>query len=372
MALVSENGGAVRWVLSGGGTGGHVMPALALGEELREQGQTVLFLGGERGLEGELVPAAGFELLRLPARPVAGRGRAAQIGALATLIRATVRALQTLRRRRAEIVISVGGYAAVPAVLGALALRLPVAVVEPNAVPGRAHRLLARFARRVFVAFDATAARFGRAVRVDRVRTVGVPLRRALVESFRDAPPRRVPTAPFRLLIFGGSQGARQLNEALLDALPGLDPARLAIVHQTGAADRDRVAAAYASAGFDAEVVAFEPDLPRRYRWADLALCRAGALTVAELALAGLPALLVPYPYAADDHQRVNARELEHAGAARVLDPATFNGERLAEALAAAWEDPVRLREMGDRAAKLARPDAARRVIDECRVCAGR
>ena len=360
-------GAPLRWAIAGGGTGGHVTPALALGEEIARQGEPVLFVGSERGLEAKLVPAAGFELAKLAALPLAGRALPARIGALAALARASAAAVGLLRRHRIDVVISVGGYAAAPAAAAALALRLPLALVEPNAVPGRTNRWMARFARRVFTAFDAARPAFERAGAAGRVETTGAPLRRGLVETFERAGERRLPTPPFRLLVVGASQGARQLNDAVIEALPGLAPARFEVFHQTGAADRERVAEAYARAGFRAEVVDFEPDLPRRYLWADIALCRAGALTVAELALAGLPALLVPYPHAADDHQRANARAREAAGAARVLDPAGFGAKVLAEALAAALERPEALLEMGRRARSLARPDAAQRVVAACR-----
>jgi UDP-N-acetylglucosamine--N-acetylmuramyl-(pentapeptide) pyrophosphoryl-undecaprenol N-acetylglucosamine transferase len=354
----------VRCVVAGGGTGGHVTMALALGEEMARRGDAVLFVGTERGLESRLVPEAGFELVRLPARPLAGRRALERAGAVLALAAASVAALRVLHRFRTDAVLSVGGYAAAPAVVAAVLLRRPLVLVEPNAVPGRTNLAVARFARLVFTAFRNAAPAFERVLGPGRVRTEGAPLRRALVEAFEKAGPRRRPEPPYRLLVAGGSQGARQLNDALLEALPRLDPARLEVFHQTGPADRERVAAAYTARGLRAQVVDFEPDLPRRYRWADLGLCRAGALTVAELALAGLPALLVPYPYAADDHQRANARELADAGAARLLDPGHFGGEVLVESLDALLADPEALLEMGRQAAGRARPEAARRVVD--------
>jgi UDP-N-acetylglucosamine--N-acetylmuramyl-(pentapeptide) pyrophosphoryl-undecaprenol N-acetylglucosamine transferase len=358
----------VRWVLAGGGTGGHVTLALALGEEIARSGDPVLFVGSERGLEAKLVGPAGFELVTLPVQPWAGMGARARLGAGASFARATVAALGLLRRRRADLVLSVGGYAAAPAAAAAIALRRPLAIVEPNAIPGRTNRVMARFARRVFTAFAAAEPAFaGRAP----VETTGAPLRRALLDAFAAAGPRRAPAAPFRLLIVGGSQGARQLNDAMVAALPELDPARLELFHQTGPADRARVADAYARAGFRAEVVDFDAALASRYQWADVALCRAGALTVAELAMAGLPALLVPYPYAADDHQRANARALEQAGAGRLLDPAGFDGKLLAGALGSLLERPESLLEMGRRARSLARPDAAQRIVEACRAMLG-
>jgi UDP-N-acetylglucosamine--N-acetylmuramyl-(pentapeptide) pyrophosphoryl-undecaprenol N-acetylglucosamine transferase len=294
---------------------------------------------------------------------------AERAAALVAAAGAALRAARLLRRRGIDLVISVGGYAAVPAAAAAVWLRVPLALVEPNAVPGRTNLAAARFATRIFTAFAAAAPDLARRARggAARVETTGAPVRRALLEAFAGGAPRRTPAPPVRLLVAGGSQGARQLNDAMLEALPALDRAGLEVFHQTGAADRARVAEAYARAGVRAEVVDFEPQLAARYRWADVALCRAGALTVAELALAGLPALLVPYPFATDDHQRANARELEEAGAARVLDPADFDGKLLAETLGALLARPEELVEMGRRARARARPEAARRIVAACR-----
>lgn len=360
---------ALRFILAGGGTGGHVTMALALGEAMRERGDEVLFVGGEQGLEGRLVPESGFELVRLPSGQVMGRGLPGRLVGLARLARGALAARGVLARFAPDAVVSVGGYAAVPALVAAALRRTPLALVEPNATPGRTHRAAAPFARRIFLGFEAARRAFARADAAGRVRVSGVPLRRALVEAF--ATPAVRPPGPLRLLVFGGSQGARQINDALLEALPRLDAARIRIAHQTGAADCERVTAAYADAGFDADVFAFDPDMPSRYRWADLALCRSGAITVAELALAGLPALLVPYPYAADDHQTANARALVDVGAAQLLDGRTLDGKRLAETLTALLDDREALAEMGRRARERARPEAAREIAADCRTLAG-
>jgi UDP-N-acetylglucosamine--N-acetylmuramyl-(pentapeptide) pyrophosphoryl-undecaprenol N-acetylglucosamine transferase len=356
----------MRWVVAGGGTGGHVTPALALAERIAARGDSVLMLGSERGLETRLVPQAGFELVALASRQVMGRGIAGRAAAALALMRACVGARAALRRFEAQLVVSVGGYAAMPAVVAAALLRLPLALVEPNAVPGRANRWSARLAKRIFVQFEEAGQVFGRSGDRGRILATGIPLRTALVESFADAPARGAPSTPLRVLVFGGSQGARQINDALIEAAPNLPPGAYTFFHQTGEADRERVEAAYASAGTSAQVVAFEPDMPQRYRWADVAVCRAGALTVAELALAALPALLVPYPYAADDHQTANARALTEAGAARRLDPSSLSGAQIACELEALRDRPEQLREMGVRAGKLARPEAAERIVDEC------
>ncbi len=362
---------ARRWVVAGGGTGGHVTPALALGERIRARGDAVLFIGSQRGLERRLVPEAGFELAALPSRQLLGKSPLARARMLAGLPAVVLAAARELRRFRAAIVVSVGGYAAAPVTAAAAVLRIPIALVNTDALPGQSNRLAARFARRIFVGFESAAREFGAAGDGERIRCLGIPLRRALVEAFAAAGPRRAPEPPFRVLVFGGSQGARQLNDAMIGAAPRLGAQRLEIFHQTGEADRERVAAAYAAAGVRAEVTAFERDMVGRYRWADVALCRSGALTVAELALAGLPALLVPYPFAAHDEQSANARELVAAGAALRLDPRALTPASVVDALGGLFAEPGRLHAMGLAAAKLARPDAAERIVEECAALAG-
>ena len=360
-----------RFIVAGGGTGGHVTMALALGEEIARRGDDVLFVGSARGLEAKLVPQAGFELVQLPAQPLLGRPLLARVGGALALAGATAQALALLRRHRTRMVISVGGYASAPAAAAAVLARVPLVLVEPNAIPGRTNRATARFAARVFTAFEAARPPFVAMLGRERVAALGAPLRRSLLDAFANAAARRRPSLPLRVLIVGGSQGAHQLNEGMTEALRYLDPARFEFFHQTGSADRERVASAYARAGFKADEVDFEAQLPARYRWADLGVCRAGALTVAELALAGLPSLLVPYPHAADDHQRANARALADAGAARVLDPSSFDGKQLADALASLSERPDTLLEMGAAAQSLARPEAASQIIDACQALIG-
>jgi len=359
---------AMSWVIAGGGTGGHVTPALALGEALRERGERVLFLGSERGLETKLVPAAGFELAALPSQQVMGRSLLGRVRGVLGILRCSSAARRELKRVAADVVISVGGYAAMPAILAAVLTRTPMALVEPNAIPGRVNRLSSRFARRVFAGFEVAAQRLAAG---DRGRCVGIPLRRSLIDAFPTSEARREATSPFRLLVFGGSQGARQINEAMMSAATRLAALEIEIevFHCTGKADLQRVQRAYDEAGLRAEVVSFEPNLPQRYLWADLAICRSGALTVAELALAGLPSLLVPYPYAADDHQAANAEELERRGAARRLsglDDPEQAGVRVAEAIGDLFGKPEQLASMSAAARGFARPDAARDIVESC------
>ncbi len=360
------------FVISGGGTGGHVMPALAVGEALAATGERVLFVGSERGIEKRLVPEAGFDLATLDARPLLGRGPLARAAALLALAKAVLAARRLLRARGARLVVAVGGYASAPAALAAVLLRLPVVLVNTDAVPGLANRILARFATRICAGWPGTASAFGGGA---RVVVTGVPLRSALLRAFAAAGEGEKPREDERLHLFafGGSQGARQINEALVAALPALDPARVAVVHQTGESDRARVEEAWKNAGFDALVTAFERDMPSRYRWADLVVCRAGAISVAELALVGRAALLVPLAHVGGGEQFANARELERVGAARVLDSRQLEHAAFTRELIALLEDPAELRAMGRRAAALGRPDAAHEIAAECqRLAEGR
>lgn len=359
---------ALNWVIAGGGTGGHVTPALALAEAItaRSADDQIVIMGSDRGLESKLVPRAGFQLVTLSSQQVVGRGLAGRLWGGAHIAAAALRARGELARREADIVVSVGGYAAMPAVLATRLRRTPLALVEPNAMPGRANRMACRLAGRLFVGFASTAQRLGLPDSDPRLELLGIPLRRALVDAFASDVTRRVPEAPYRVLVFGGSQGARQINDAVIDALPEWADLPLEVFHQTGEADCERVSAAYAKSSVGAQVVAFENDMPARYRWADLAVCRAGALTIAELALAGLPALLIPYPFAADDHQAANAQELEAAGAARSLDAHHLGGGVVASAVRELLAAPEQLAEMSRAASSLARPEAANAIVEVC------
>jgi UDP-N-acetylglucosamine--N-acetylmuramyl-(pentapeptide) pyrophosphoryl-undecaprenol N-acetylglucosamine transferase len=354
---------ARRWVIAGGGTGGHVTPALALGEAIAARGDEVLFIGSSHGLESRLVPLAGFRLEALPSEQFMGRNLWGRLRGGLSILRSVGSARRVMRKFKADAVVSVGGYAAMPAALAAWTSRRPLFLVEPNAIPGRVNRLTARFARTVFIGFEGT--RRGLPARTESL-CVGVPLRRALYKAFAKGEKTGLPATPLRLLIFGGSQGARQLNENVPEALARLAKNSVEVFHQTGESDRESVSKRYAELGISAEVVAFEVDMPKRYRWADLAICRAGALTVAELALAGMPALLVPYPFSADDHQAANARALEAAGAARSLEARPLDLNALAQAVAEFVASPGRLVLMREAAARLARPNATREIIDHC------
>jgi UDP-N-acetylglucosamine--N-acetylmuramyl-(pentapeptide) pyrophosphoryl-undecaprenol N-acetylglucosamine transferase len=353
-------------VFAAGGTGGHLYPAVALAREFSRQDPAarMLFVGTERGIESKVLAHEGYELAMIAAQPVMGRGFLKAAGALLSLPRGLRQSLALLRARRAALVLGVGGYTSPPVLLAAKLLGLPRAILEPNAYPGVANRALGPVADLVFVAFREAAGHFPAA----RVRVTGIPVRREFFEGDGSRPRSAGPQERRTLLVFGGSQGARAINDAMIAALPQWEAMRgqLAIVHQTGEADHARIKAAYARAGLQADVVPFLFEMPKALRAADLVVSRAGAMTLAELTVCGTPAILVPLPHAIHQHQAHNARVLAEAGGAVVLPQAELTGGRLAQEVSALVRDPGRLRTMGERSRALGRPDAADTIVREC------
>ncbi len=345
-------------VVAGGGTGGHLFPGLAVAEAVAgSDACSVLFVGSAYGIEARVIPRTRFPAQLLPIRGLRGRGWRGAAELALQLPAAVLRAWRILGRFRADVVLGVGGYASFPVVVAAWLRRVPAVLLEQNAHPGLANRVLGRLARRVCTTF-AEANRYFPAA---RVVVTGNPVRRF-------APPAAVPRRGFTLLVFGGSQGAQRLNTALLEAAAALRAAiaDLHIIHQTGAAECAGIAAAYAQRGIDAEVVGFIDDMGDAYHRADLVVCRAGATTVAELTALGKPAILVPYPFAADDHQRANASVLATRGAGLLVLDADCTGARLASEIIALADDRARLQRMGEAARALGVPDAAARVVATC------
>lgn len=342
----------MKIILAGGGTGGHVIPALAIAEELRRGGHDAAFVGTERGIETRLVPKAGFPLYLVKVGALNRVSLATRLRTLIDLPLSIFAAMRILRRFQAQVVIGVGGYAAGPATIAAVLLRIPVVLFEPNVVPGYANRAVARFAAKAAVHFAQT----GRWFRSFEV--TGVPVR----PEFFALPQRRSqqPT----LLVFGGSQGARALNRIvrnsaaqLLERIPDLK-----IVHQTGSSEFQEVCNFYREHHIGAEVSAFLDDMPQRFADADLIVCRSGASTVAEVAAAGKCALFVPFPRAADDHQLRNAELLAQADAALLIPESELSPERFVEEVTALLGAPERMAEMGGKARALAHPDAAAHI----------
>ncbi|HSB76688.1 MAG TPA: undecaprenyldiphospho-muramoylpentapeptide beta-N-acetylglucosaminyltransferase [Terriglobales bacterium] len=347
----------MRAVIAGGGTGGHVIPALAIARELRERfSAEVLFVGTARGLENRLVPAAGFELSLIEVGALNRVSLATKVRTLTALPRAILASSRILREFRPEVVVGVGGYASGPAMLGAAFCGLPTLVFEPNVVPGFANRVVAPLVSQAAVHFEQTARYFRRAV------VTGVPVRREFFQAPAYVPSLRPPT----LLVFGGSQGASALNRAMVDSLGALQQRvpGIHIIHQTGERDYNQAQGAYLRAGISAELYPFIDDMPGVFARADLLLCRSGASTVAEITAAGRPAVFVPFPKAADDHQLRNAQAVAAAGAAEIIVEAELSSERLVETLPSLLSDRTRLMRMAQAARSLAHPRAAQEIAE--------
>ena len=355
--MASDSG--LRVLIAGGGTGGHIIPALAIADELKASyGAQLLFVGTARGLESRLVPQAGYPLQLIRAGQLNNVSLATRLRTLADLPMGFLQCVRMLRSFRPAVVIGVGGYASGPMMGAAIALRIPTLAFEPNAVPGMTNRLVGRRVKAAAVNFE-PAARYFRGAQV-----TGIPVR----AGFFRLPPRP-PQAPPHLLVFGGSQGARVLNRilpeiaaSLLRAVPGLS-----ILHQAGGRHAETTLAAYQASGASPErwqVAAFLDDMPRRFAAADLVLARSGASTVAELAAAGKPAVLIPFPQAADDHQRHNAAAMAQAGAAQMIVESDLTADLLLQTLIALLTQPQHLKSMSDAARPLAHPDAAQRIAE--------
>lgn len=345
-------------LFAGGGTGGHLFPALAVADELRRRypGAEIGFIGAKRGLEQRLVPRAGYPLRSLGLAGIKGRGFVGRGLAAAAAGWAVLRCLSWLQRTRPDLVVGVGGYASGPAVLAATILRLKTMVMEQNHFPGATNRWLAPRVDAVCVPSRAARERMGRGI------VTGNPVRPAFT-AIGEPPLGEVPS----VLVFGGSRGARSINEAMIGAAGALAAASEppAIVHQTGPDDVVRVQEVYRDyPDGRSRVVEFIDDMPERLAAADLVVCRAGASTLSELAAAGRASILVPYPYAADDHQRHNAETMRDAGAAELLLDAELDGPRLAAALLGLAGDRERLAQMGAAARRLGRPEATAAIAD--------
>jgi len=343
----------MRAILAGGGTGGHVIPALAIANELKKTyAAEVLFIGTARGIENRLVPAAGFPLQLVRVGALKNVSLMTRAKTAFDLPRAIWDAGRMLNQFAPDVVIGVGGYASGPAMLAAVIKHIPTLAFEPNVVPGFANRVVARFVSAAAVHFEETAKYFRHG------EVTGVPVRQA----FFEIAPKRGGTPT--LLVFGGSQGAHAINDAMIRCLPVLqrEAPGVRIIHQTGERDYNDALAAYQSLGESAEVFKFIEDMPAAFARADLVVCRSGASTVAEVAAAGKPAIFVPFPRAADDHQRVNAEALARHGAAVVVEESNLEGVWLAETIATLLQDSSRLKRMSQAARELAHPNAARDI----------
>ncbi|MBS2025167.1 MAG: undecaprenyldiphospho-muramoylpentapeptide beta-N-acetylglucosaminyltransferase [Deltaproteobacteria bacterium] len=357
----------MRMLIAGGGTGGHLFPGLALAEEVktRHPRNDVLFVGSPRGLEVTAVPKAGFPLQLINVGPLKGQGLLGFLKGVFKLPGALWQSLKILRTFDPDVVVGVGGYASGPIVVLAWLLRVPTAVQEQNALPGFTNRMLSHFVQACFTTFPEAATGFP----AKKIHLLGNPIRRAFLDNYLH---EKLAGEGLSLFITGGSQGAHGLNVRVADAIEELAPElgpKLKVVHQTGKRDIDELTARYAklaSTGAQLTATVFIDDMAKAYAEADLLVCRAGATTIAELTVCKKPAILVPFPFAADDHQTVNAQSLVKAGAARLIQEKDLDGKILAAQLRELNADRELLKKMSRASGLLGRPEAAREIADVC------
>lgn len=345
----------MRVIIAGGGTGGHVIPGVAIAQELQKAyNSEVLFVGTPRGIENRLVPAAGFSLQLVEVGALKNVSITTRIRTMLALPQAIWQSRRILKEFRPDVVIGVGGYASGPMMAAAISRRIPTLAFEPNVIPGFANRMVARFVSGAAVHFPETSKFFR------RCEITGVPVRQAFFDVARTPHPNPV------LLVFGGSQGSHAINKMVFDSVAQLRQRvpNLHIIHQTGVLDYEPAQKAYGGNSHDVEIHRFIDDMPSFFARADLLLCRSGASTVAEIEAAGKPAIFVPFPRAADDHQKRNAEALERSGAAVMIEESKLNAEILAETVSGLLTDPTRLEKMGEAARRLAHPRAARDIAN--------
>ncbi len=351
----------MRFLLSGGGTGGHLFPAIALAEEIlqRKKGNEVLFVGAERGIEKEILPAKGYDCVFLDIRPLRGKGITGFITAIIMLPIAILKSINIIRKFKPDAVIGTGGYACAPVIIAAYILNKRRVLLEQNIVPGFTNRILSRFVDAVITAFKNSYKYF----KTKNIEWLGNPVRHQLFDNYLND---SVEDEYFTVLIFGGSQGAHFVNNIAADAMKILceKGESINVTHQTGRKDFEEIKKRYNEAGIKAFVTEFIDDMSTAYRTADLVICRSGATSIAEITVCKKPSILIPYPYAADDHQRLNALELVNAGAAVMLKQDGLTSEILAETVLSLKNDPSRLKEMSEAAGRMAKPEAAREIMD--------
>jgi UDP-N-acetylglucosamine--N-acetylmuramyl-(pentapeptide) pyrophosphoryl-undecaprenol N-acetylglucosamine transferase len=356
----------MRVIIAGGGTGGHLFPAVAVGEELkRERPQTeVMHVGASNGIEAKWLPPSGLRYELFEVRGWTGKAPLTRLRAAGEFLSALGKARMLLKSFNANLVVSAGGYASAPMGVAAVLGRVPLVLMEQNTRPGLANRLLWRFAGRICVGF----AEAGEAFKAAKVEVTGNPVRFAFLPQIG-----KKASSPLQILVLGGSSGAHRLNLGVLKALKicAKTVIKWDVTHQTGEAEAGSVAQAYREMGWDARVVPFIDDMAAALDRADLVVARSGAMTVSEVALAGRPAIFVPYPFHRDRQQELNARVIERRGGAKIIYDDEALGDSLARALMEIAADPERLREMGARAYEAAMPDAAKKIAQVCFDVAG-
>ncbi len=353
----------MRCVIAGGGTGGHLFPAMAVAEAFmeREMGNEVLFVGTEKGLEARILTKRRFPLRMIRVEPIKGKSFLKRLKVLLDIPRALREALIILKEFHPQVVLGVGGYASGPTLIAAYLLGIHRAIHEQNVIPGMTNRILKWFSQRIFISFEETKRFFPQRKTI----LTGNPIRKeffisnSIVEKKEDR---------FNILIFGGSLGAHRINLAVIEALDILHGLRskLRFFHQTGNDDFEHVSKAYKEKGFDAEVAPFFDDMATRYQMADLVICRSGASSVAEIGALGKAAILIPYPYAANNHQLMNAKMLVEMGGASMILDKELNGLSLSRAIIHLYEHPEERERMAEAVRKIGRPKAAEEIVEQC------
>jgi UDP-N-acetylglucosamine--N-acetylmuramyl-(pentapeptide) pyrophosphoryl-undecaprenol N-acetylglucosamine transferase len=359
----------LRVVIAGGGTGGHLFPGIAVAQEFmaRNPQNRILFVGTGKPFELSVISEAGFAHKRITAEGIKRRGLLNQTVAILKIPKGIIESAKILKRFGPNIVVGVGGYAAGPLAMAAYLLKIKIVLHEQNLLPGITNRILSRLANRVYVSFNDTAT----VLNSRKTHFTGNPVRKEILRSMIDQKDIRKADLrqrkPFTVLVIGGSQGAHSINMAFMEALEHIkNKDNFFFVHQTGTRDEKTVKRAYRKHSIPCEVQSFFKDMARRYQKADLVICRAGATTVAEITAIGKSVIFIPFPFAADNHQVLNARALEKAGAAEVILEENLSGKTVAERIDYYFSNPERLHRMAFRARRFGRPDAAADIVDDC------
>lgn len=352
----------IKVLIACGGTGGHVFPGIAIGQAIARMkpGASITFAGTPRGLEGTIVPKMGWRLISVGSTSIKDRKGAFKALAYLRLPFSILSAMRVLKKEKPDVLIGIGGYAAGPLTLAASIMKIPTAIVEPNAIAGFTNRMLGKFAKRIYTGFSEASSFFPE----EKVVLAGNPVRQEIAALRRIGSYNHAVTTIF---CFGGSQGALAVNRAMVSALPYLAQAKKQVrfIHQVGGTeDIDSVKGSYVKNGFEADVFKFTDSIWEQYSSADLIVARAGATTVAEISVIGIPAIFIPYPYAADDHQRANAMAVERCGGAVVIPQQELTGERLASEILKL--SPDRLAMMQAALVRYGRPDAADKIAEDC------
>jgi len=354
----------MRIIIAGGGTGGHVFPAISIADEISEKNNSdeILFVGTQKGMENELLKKNGYQIKHISSRGFVGRGLFRTLIASFYALKGLLDSISIIKKFKPDVALGVGGYVSGPLLLAAVMLRLPTAICEQNTIPGVTNRILGKVVKKIFASFDSSVQYFPS----KKVLITGNPIRKNILEISSNARNSDFIT----VLIFGGSQGAYSLNRAVPEAFSTIEHSNISIIHQTGKKDFDYVKALYSDNGVHADVLPFIDDMAGAYGKSDLVIARAGAGTIAEITALGKPSILVPFPYAAHNHQLENAKILEDEGASVLIEDKDATPEKLAHTLTKLL-DKDKLNMMSANARKLGKPEASKVIVDELYKLAG-